>query len=224
MSFPKLKKGEQKAFFKAGGEWCYIWTPPGFDPAKSVPVVVHHHGAGGYVKEGASDWLDTPTKTAYLRAVMEGSGGAVAGSHACGDHWGNNCAVEANKALLNALDKVKGLDTGRLGMMGGGLGGALIWNSVLGPDAGRAKAVAVIEKDVSLGSTGGLFMDVSAALANARKSPLMQNFICGLGGRDVTAAQIREAVKSAVEAAKSGKVEESVRWLGLRETMVGLKP
>ena len=150
MSVPRLKKGEQKAFFKAGGEWCYVWTPTGFDPAKPVPVVVHHHGARGYVKEGESDWLDTPPKTAYLRAVMEGSGGAVAGSHACGDHWGNNCAVEANKALLDALDKVKGLDTERLGMMGGGLGGALIWNSVLGPYAGRARAVAVMQAVASL--------------------------------------------------------------------------
>lgn len=89
---------------------------------------------------------------------------------------------------------------------------------------GGAKAVAVIEKDVSMGSTGGLFLDVSVALANAKKAPLLLNFICGLGSRDVTAAQIREAVKSAVEAAKTREVKEAVRWLGLRETMVGLKP
>ena len=88
---------------------------------------------------------------------------------------------------------------------------------------GGAKAVAVIEKDVSMGSTGGLFLDVSTALANAKKAPLLLNFICGLGSRDVTAAQIREVVKSAVEAAKTGEVKEAVRWLGLRETMVGLK-
>jgi pyruvate ferredoxin oxidoreductase alpha subunit len=88
----------------------------------------------------------------------------------------------------------------------------------------KAKAVAVLEKDVSLGSTGGLFLDVSMALANAEKSPLLLNFICGLGGRDVTTAQIREATKAAVEAARTGEVKEPVRWLGLRETMVGLKP
>ena len=150
MSVPNLKKGEQKVFFKAGGEWCYLWTPPGFSPDKPVPVVIHHHGARGYVKEREADWLDTPSKTAFLKAVMEGSVGAVAGSHACGDHWGNSCAVEANKALLEALDKVKGLDTARLGLMGGGLGGALIWNSVLGPYAGRAGAVAVMQAVANL--------------------------------------------------------------------------
>ncbi len=88
----------------------------------------------------------------------------------------------------------------------------------------NAKAVAVLEKDFSPGSTGALFSDLSGALANAKKSPLLLNFICGLGGRDVSVIQIREAAKAAMEAAKTGEVKEAVRWLGLRETMVGLKP
>ncbi|TRO52991.1 hypothetical protein E2P71_06945 [Candidatus Bathyarchaeota archaeon] len=146
----KLEKGEQKKFFKAGGEWCYIWTPKGFDPAKLAPVVIHHHGARGYIREGAADWLDTETKAAYLRAVMADSGAVIASSHACGDHWGNSCAVEANAALFAYLEGVKGLDTSRLGFMGGGLGGALIWNCVLGPYAGKVKAVAVMQAVANL--------------------------------------------------------------------------
>ena len=87
----------------------------------------------------------------------------------------------------------------------------------------NAKAVAILEKDFSPGSTGALFSDLSGAFANAKKSPLLLNFICGLGGRDVSVIQIREAAKAAMEAAKTGEVKETVRWLGLRETMVGLK-
>jgi acetyl esterase/lipase len=34
--------------------------------------------------------------------------------------------------------------------MGGGLGGALVWNSILGPLSGRVKAVAVLQAVVSL--------------------------------------------------------------------------
>ncbi|TFH17302.1 hypothetical protein E4H04_05230 [Candidatus Bathyarchaeota archaeon] len=146
----KLEKGEQKKFFKAGGEWCYIWTPKGFDPAKPAPVVIHHHGAGGYVREKEADWLDVGTKAAYLRAVMADSGAVIAGTHACGNHWGNRCAVEANAALIAALDEVEGLDTDRLGFMGGGLGGAVIWNNILGPFAGRVKAVAVLQAVANL--------------------------------------------------------------------------
>jgi acetyl esterase/lipase len=149
----KLKEGEQKLFFNAGGEWCYIWTPSNFDPNESAPVVIHHHGARGYIREKEADWLDTESKADYLRAVMAESGAVVTGSHACGDHWGNQCAVKANAALLAYLDNIKGLDTSRLGLMGGGLGGALIWNSVLGPFANRVKAVAVMQAVANLSAT-----------------------------------------------------------------------
>ena len=147
---PKLSDGEQKVFFKAGGEWCYIWTPGSFRLGEAVPVVIHHHGARGYVREGEADWLDTESKAAYLRAVMAGGGCAIAGSHACGDHWGNPDAVSANAALLDALDASPHIDADRLGLMGGGLGGALVWNSVLGPFAGRAKAAVVMQAVANL--------------------------------------------------------------------------
>ena len=147
---PVLINGEQKVFFKAVGEWCYLWTPETFEVGEAVPVVIHHHGARGYVREGEADWLDTESKVAYLRAVMAGGGCAIAGSHACGDHWGNSDAVSANAALFDALEASPHIDAGRTGLMGGGLGGALIWNSVLGPFAGKVKAVAVMQAVANL--------------------------------------------------------------------------
>lgn len=143
-AIPSLKDGEQKVFFKAGGEWCYLWTPPSFKADQPTPVVIHHHGARGYVREDTADWLEADYKVAYLKAVMY-NGCAVAGSHACGDHWGNADAVRANAALLEALDESPHIDSSRLGLIGGGLGGALIWNSVLSPMAGRARAVVVMQ-------------------------------------------------------------------------------
>ncbi|MFQ6129755.1 MAG: transketolase C-terminal domain-containing protein [Candidatus Hadarchaeaceae archaeon] len=88
---------------------------------------------------------------------------------------------------------------------------------------GQAKAVAVLEKDISLGSAGGLFLDVAASFVNVRPVPLMLNFICGLAGRDVSSLQIKEAVRAASRAAETGKVRRTVRWLGLREKVVGLR-
>jgi len=142
---PPLEDGEQKVFFKAGGEWCYLWTPETFRKNEAAPVVIHHHGARGYVKEDTADWLEADYKVAYLEAVMAGGGCAIAGSHACGDHWGNPDAVAANAALFEALDESPHIDADRTGLMGGGLGGALVWNSVLGPLAGKAKVVAVMQ-------------------------------------------------------------------------------
>ena len=145
-----FRDGDQKFFFEAGGEWCYIWTPKTFRREEPVPVVIHHHGARGYVRDGTADWLEDEQKVAYLKAVMAGCGCAVAGSHACGDHWGNADAVAANSALFDALTECPYIDIDRVGLIGGGLGGALVWNSVLGPLAGRVKAVAVMQAVASL--------------------------------------------------------------------------
>jgi hypothetical protein len=51
----------------------------------------------------------------------------------------------------------------------------------------------------------------------------MLNFVCGLGGRDITPPDIRGALRAAATAAEKGKVEKAVCWLGLREKLVGLK-
>lgn len=147
---PKLSDGENKLFFKAGGEWCYILTPPWFERGRKIPIVIHHHGARGYVREAEADWLDDPLKKSYLKAVMDGAGCAIAGSHACGDHWGNEKSVESNYALFKALIENPSIDADRVGLMGGGLGGALIWNCVAGPMANRIKAVAVMQAVSSL--------------------------------------------------------------------------
>jgi hypothetical protein len=143
-SIPMLKDGEQRVFFKAGGDWCYLWTPSTFKAEVPTAVVIHHHGNRGYVLEDTADWLETEEKVAYLKAVMTNNI-AVAGSHACGNHWGNPCSVEANGALLKALDDCSQVDANRIGLMGGGLGGLIIWNSVLGPMKGKIKAVAVMQ-------------------------------------------------------------------------------
>jgi len=84
----------------------------------------------------------------------------------------------------------------------------------------HAKAVAVLEKDISLGHAGGLYLDTAASFVNIEHTPLMINFICGLGGRDVTSSQLEQAVREAKNAAETGKVGERVRWLGLQEKLV----
>ena len=104
-SLPPLREGEQKVFFEAGGQWCYLWTPETFRRKDETPLLIHHHGARGYVKEGSADWQEERQKAAYLKAVMADSACAVTGSHACGDHWGNSDAVKANAALFRVLEK-----------------------------------------------------------------------------------------------------------------------
>ncbi len=149
-SIPQLNDGEQTVFFQAGGEWCFLRTPSGYQAnpvqGNAVPCVIHCHGNEGYVRDGEADWLDVEIRSVFVRTLVN-AGIAVSGSHATGNHWGTPSAVAANAALYNALVGEANVDKERMGLMGGGLGGALVWNSVTGPLAGRIRA-AVLQQAV----------------------------------------------------------------------------
>ncbi len=66
-----------------------------------------------------------------------------------------------------------------------------------------AKRVAVIEKAVSPGQSGPLFSEIKASLG--RKSPIINDYIVGLGGRDVTLEMLRKIIEDS--RAGDGKLE-----------------
>lgn len=74
-----------------------------------------------------------------------------------------------------------------------------------------AKAVAIMDRALSFGNMGALYLDIASAFAG-REGPVFVNYIYGLGGRDVPAehiAQVFEGLKDAVTG--------ELRYLGLRE-------
>ncbi len=149
-SVPTLHDGEQIVYFQAGGDWCYLWTPETFRVGTPVPVLIHHHGAGGY-GDGGADWFEVDQKVGYLKAIMQATGCAVASSHACGDHWGNACSTQANGVYVSAACQLDfHMGAARVNLLGGGLGGVLVWNTVLGPLAAKVKAAAVLQAVASL--------------------------------------------------------------------------
>src|SRR3989475_779268 len=84
---------------------------------------------------------------------------------------------------------------------------------------GRFKAVGVIDRDFSLGSThfsGVLATEVRAALYPAAKRPPVVGFICGLGGREVTVPDVRRMSEMVFKAA-GGEAQPLVTWIGIRE-------
>lgn len=83
---------------------------------------------------------------------------------------------------------------------------------VLGP----AKAVGVVEKAISFGSTGPVFADLVAALINRGARPHLHNFIVGLGGREITREDISGIIDSLL--AGDGPVQQ---FVGLREESHG---
>ena len=78
-----------------------------------------------------------------------------------------------------------------------------------------AKAVGVLEKDVSFGAEGTVFTNVNSALQQAGNTVPTMNFVGGLGGDDITEAQM-DAMFDELAAQASGRVPESrVVFLGI---------
>ena len=79
------------------------------------------------------------------------------------------------------------------------------------------KAIAVLDKSDSLNAIGGaLFEDVSSSMYVNNSHVPMCNYVYGIGGRDTTANDIESVYTDLMEIAKTSKVENPYRYLGLR--------
>jgi pyruvate ferredoxin oxidoreductase alpha subunit len=78
--------------------------------------------------------------------------------------------------------------------------------------AGRAKAVAVVDRDYSFGFGGILYGEVASFL----RKPV-QSFIAGLGGRDLTVEDFRGMIDSTISKADKGDNDLEEVWWDLKE-------
>ncbi|UCE91931.1 MAG: pyruvate ferredoxin oxidoreductase [Methanobacteriota archaeon] len=80
--------------------------------------------------------------------------------------------------------------------------------------AEKVKAVGVFDRAVSFGVGGPSFIEFKSAVFGIDLPVL--NFIGGLGGRDVSLADIRYMYDKLLDAAKTGEVRRDVTWVGTR--------
>ncbi|MCX5851498.1 MAG: pyruvate ferredoxin oxidoreductase [Deltaproteobacteria bacterium] len=76
-----------------------------------------------------------------------------------------------------------------------------------------ARAIIVFEKCVSYGQTGGFSTDLKAALYGTGITAPLHNYVAGLGGRDVKARELTEAVEGSLTAIDGGDGEHKTVWL-----------
>ncbi len=76
-------------------------------------------------------------------------------------------------------------------------------------------AVGILDRSISFGSFGPLYLEVAAALSNCKKTPRLNNFIYGLGGRDIRFSQIADIFKSLQDRSLCG----DLRYVGVRDTL-----
>jgi pyruvate ferredoxin oxidoreductase alpha subunit len=76
----------------------------------------------------------------------------------------------------------------------------------------------VLDRNVSLGSTGILYAEIATALANHKKPDRIYNYILGLGGRDVEPPVLKELFLNTYKEYLAGKQVEAVSWIGVRSS------
>jgi pyruvate ferredoxin oxidoreductase alpha subunit len=80
------------------------------------------------------------------------------------------------------------------------------------------RAVAVMDKSMSFGGNGGaVFHEVRHAMYDVDAHPHAVDYIYGLGGRDTSPKEFRKVYDDLHRIAHTGRVDELVRFVGLRE-------
>ena len=79
-------------------------------------------------------------------------------------------------------------------------------------------AVAILDKADGLNAVGGpLFTDITSAMHVSQISVPTVNYIYGIGGRDTKSDDIESVYNDLQEIAKTGKIDNPYRYLGLRK-------
>jgi pyruvate ferredoxin oxidoreductase alpha subunit len=82
----------------------------------------------------------------------------------------------------------------------------------------KIQAVAVLDRSSSPGAFGApLFTEIRSALYDYEKRPKMANYVYGLGGRDIKVEHFKEVAAKLERIADSGRVDEMLGYLNLRE-------
>ena len=83
---------------------------------------------------------------------------------------------------------------------------------------GNLKAVAIMDKADSLNAMGGaLYEDVISSMYTAKKQVPAVSYVYGIGGRDTTSNNIHEVFDYLTQVAKTGKIDNPYRYVGLRK-------
>jgi pyruvate/2-oxoacid:ferredoxin oxidoreductase alpha subunit len=78
------------------------------------------------------------------------------------------------------------------------------------------KLLIVFDRDASVGMGGVVYSEAAGCLFNQGSKLAMVNYIVGLGGREVTLADIIHLTKEALGKVEQGAIKEPIRWVGVR--------
>lgn len=76
----------------------------------------------------------------------------------------------------------------------------------------NCKAVGVMDRDVAFGTGGIVYQDVCRSMMNGAGDVRMQNFILGIGGRDITPVMIEKCFDNLIS--NDTSIRDDVFWPG----------
>jgi pyruvate/2-oxoacid:ferredoxin oxidoreductase alpha subunit len=78
----------------------------------------------------------------------------------------------------------------------------------------KARLIVVFDKNISYGSEGATCSEIKSALYGNQIKAAVRNFIVGLGGRDIKARELADAVKKSLPSLKTGTLNiEHPEWI-----------
>lgn len=77
------------------------------------------------------------------------------------------------------------------------------------------KAAAVLEKDISFGAEGTVFTNINSVLKKSGLNIPCDNYIGGLGGKDISTAEIKDIFSALEKKSSSGSNSAAVHFLGI---------
>jgi pyruvate/2-oxoacid:ferredoxin oxidoreductase alpha subunit len=78
----------------------------------------------------------------------------------------------------------------------------------------KARLIAVFDKNISYGSEGAACSEIKSALYGSQANAAIRNFIVGLGGRDIKARELADAVRQSLSSLKTGTLNiEYPEWI-----------
>ena len=85
----------------------------------------------------------------------------------------------------------------------------------IGDILGNVKAIATLDRSAPGGTFGALFNEISAAMLSQKKTPVILDYIYGLGGRDITMNDLKGIIEDLDKSAK-GVACPLQQFVGLR--------
>ena len=72
-----------------------------------------------------------------------------------------------------------------------------------------AKAVAVIDQNISVGKGGIIYSEIASAICNQKDKPLLLSFVGGLGGKTISPQEFEFIIDSMIKAVNTGEIPSS---------------